>query len=299
VALDPASEILELGSAASGLASLALAFVEDGDTALVPALASPVFLSDTLLAGGETHLFPLSPENGYLPNLNAVPGDIVSRAKLVFLNYPGDPTGAVATREFFQQAVDFARETGVLIAHDASHAGIVYDGYRAPSILEASGASEVAVEFRALPGACGLPGRGIAYAAGSADAIRAMRSIQSFTGGRVAREAMAAALAVDNAADGSPLTVLQSCRDALVGGLNRLGWGLQKPKASYFVWAPVPPGFTSASFAYALLEKADILTVPGIAFGPQGEGFVRLSFGDEERINEAIDRIERKVSLNW
>lgn len=298
--LDPESQVVELGGVSAGVSSLCWAFLEEGDVALVPALGSSAIPAGVLLAGGEAHPVPLEPENGYLPNLSAVPGDIVSRSKLVFLNYPNDPTGAVATREFFQRAVSFARETGVLIVNDASQAGIVYDGCRAPSILEIDGASDVAVELRALPEGYGLPGRGIAYAAGNAEAVRAVKSILSVTGGKVSREAMGSALAAEEAADGSVITVLQGRRDALIDGLNRLGWSLQKPKASYHAWVSVPTGFTSAAFAFELLEKADILTVPGVAFGAQGEGFVRLSFGDEGggRIAEAIDRIERKVSLS-
>jgi len=303
VELDPETEILELIGAKEGLAHLVWAFIDPGDAALVPDPGASVVKTNTILAGGVPHEFSLPADRGYLPDLAAISGDIVSQAKLIYLNYPNNPTGAVATLDFFKQVVDFARETGILVAHECSYSEIAFDGYRPPSILQIEGARDVAVEIHSLSSMFNMGGWRIAFAAGSADAIQALNRLKSHVDrGQFGALSLAAGWALTHESNNTDLAVLQGRRNALVDGLNGLGWNLDKPKASPYVWAPVPPGFTASSFSEALLTRAAILTIPGPAFGAGGEGFVRASIsatGNEKQIQDAIDRIAQNISLNW
>ena len=305
VGLDPSSEIIELIGSKEGLAHAAWAFIDPGDVALVPDPAYTVVKVNTLLAGGTPYEFPLLAENGFLPDLNAIPGDVVKKAKLLYLNYPNNPTGAVATREFFQQAVDFARETGVLILHDCAYSEVGYDGYLAPSIMEIEGAKEVAIETHSLSKTFNMTGWRIGFAVGNPDALRALNTIKGNVDSKqFAAIALTAGWALHNAKNDDALRLLKRRRDILVDGLNRLGWNLEKPKATFYVWAPVPPGHTSATFSRDLLEKASVLAIPGLGYGPHGDGYVRMSLtvnGDKngELLEEAVRRIDKNVELNW
>jgi LL-diaminopimelate aminotransferase len=305
VELDPSNEILELIGSKEGLAHAAWAFIDPGDIALVPDPAYTVVKVNTLLAGGTPYEMPLLAENGFLPDLSAIPGDVVKRAKLIYLNYPNNPTGAIATREFFQEAVGFARETGVLILHDCAYAEVGYDGYRAPSILEIEGAKEVAIETHSLSKTFNMTGWRIGFAVGSPDALRALNTIKGNVDSKqFSAIALTAGWALNHAQNDEAMGVLKRRRDVLVDGLNRLGWTLEKPKAAFYVWAPVPPGYTSATFAKELLEKADVLAIPGLGYGPHGDGYVRMSLtvsGDQngEMLEEAVSRIEKNVEIRW
>ena len=305
VTLDPAGEILELIGSKEGLAHAAWAFIDPGDVALVPDPAYTVVKVNTLLAGGTPYEFPLLPENYFLPDLAAIPGDVVQKAKILYLNYPNNPTGAVATRDFFQQAVNFARETGVLILHDCAYSEAGFDGYQAPSIMEIEGAKEVAIEFHSLSKTFNMTGWRIGFAVGSPDALRALNTIKGNVDSKAfAAIALTAGWALNHAKNDAANQLLQRRRDILIDGLNRLGWNLEKPKATFYVWLPVPPGHTSATFAKELLEKADVLTIPGLGYGPHGNGFVRMSLtvsGDKngEMLEEAVRRIEKNVPLRW
>ena len=305
VALDTSNEILELIGSKEGLAHAPWAFIDPGDVALVPDPAYTVVKVNTLLAGGTPYEFPLLAENNFLPDLSAIPGDVVAKAKLLYLNYPNNPTGAVATREFFQQAVNFARETGVLILHDCAYAEVGYDGYKAPSILEIDGAKDVAIETHSLSKTFNMTGWRIGFAVGNPDALRALNTIKGNVDSKqFAAIALTAGWALNHAKNDDALHLMARRRDVLVDGLNRLGWHLQKPQAAFYIWAPVPPGHTSATFARALLEKADVLAIPGLGYGPHGDGYVRMSLtvsGDQngEMLEEAVSRIEKNVPLNW
>ncbi len=305
VELDPSNEILELIGSKEGLAHAAWAFIDPGDIALVPDPAYTVVKVNTLLAGGTPYEMPLLAENGFLPDLSAIPGDVVKRAKLIYLNYPNNPTGAVATREFFQEAVNFARETGVLILHDCAYAEVGYDGYRAPSILEIEGAKEVAIETHSLSKTFNMTGWRIGFAVGNPDALRALNTIKGNVDSKqFSAIALTAGWALNHAKNDEAMHILKRRRDVLVNGLNRLGWTLEKPKAAFYVWAPVPPGYTSATFAKEMLEKADVLAIPGLGYGPHGDGYVRMSLtvsGDQngEMLEEAVSRIEKNVEIKW
>ena len=305
VELDPASEILELIGSKEGLAHTAWAFIDPGDVALVPDPAYTVVKVNTLLAGGTPFEFPLLAENGFLPDFNVIPGDVAAKAKLMYLNYPNNPTGAVATREFFQKAVDFARETNTLILHDCAYSEAGYDGYLAPSILEIDGAKDVAIETHSLSKTFNMTGWRIGFAVGSPDALRALNTIKGNVDSKqFSAIALTAGWALNHASNDAATAILKRRRDVLVDGLNRLGWSLEKPKAAFYVWAPVPPGHTSATFSRELLEKADVLAIPGLGYGRHGDGYVRMSLtvsGDKngELLEEAVRRIEKNIALDW
>jgi LL-diaminopimelate aminotransferase len=305
VTLNPADEILELIGSKEGLAHAPWAFINPGDVALVPDPAYTVVKVNTLLAGGTPYEFPLLAENNFLPDLSAIPGDVVKKAKLIYLNYPNNPTGAVATREFFQKAVDFAQETGILILHDCAYAEVGYDGYKAPSILEIEGAKEVAIETHSLSKTFNMTGWRIGFAVGSPEALRALNVIKSNVDSKqFAAIALTAGWALNHAKNDDSMHILKRRRDVLVDGLNRLGWKLEKPQAAFYIWAPVPPGYTSVTFSKALLEKADVLAIPGLGYGQHGDGYVRMSLtvgGDRngELLEEAVRRIEKNVEVKW
>ena len=305
VELDPATEILELIGSKEGLAHAAWAFIDPGDIALVPDPAYTVVKVNTLLAGGTPYEMPLLAENGFLPDLSAIPGDVVKKAKLIYLNYPNNPTGAVATREFFQEAVNFARETGILILHDCAYSEVGYDGYKAPSILEIEGAKEVAIETHSLSKTFNMTGWRIGFAVGSPEALRALNTIKGNVDSKqFSAIALTAGWALNHASNDDALHIMKRRRDVLVDGLNRLGWKLEKPQAAFYIWAPVPPGYTSATFSRELLEKADVLAIPGLGYGPHGDGYIRMSLtvsGDQngELLEEAVRRIEKNVEIRW
>lgn len=291
------SEITEVPGSKAGYAHALGVTVDPGDVVLVPALAAPWVNANILLADGVPYEMTLRAENGWLPDLTALPGDVVQRAKLLFLNYPHNPTGAVATPELFQDAVNFARETGVQILHDATYAPLGYGGHRASSILEAEGAQDVALEMHSLSYLFHMGGWDVGFMVGSAEAIRGIQAIQSTVHGDASAALdRTAAWAFGNADPHELLAMMTRRRDVLVDGLNGLGWNILKPKAGPFVWLPVPPGQTSASFAQTLLAQAGVLTLPGLAFGPQGDGHVRLSLAaSEERLAEAVRRMGQTV----
>jgi len=297
VSVDPDGEILLLIGSKEGLAHLAWAYIEPGDIALVPDPAYTVYAINTRMAGGETCTMPLRRENGFLPDLSAIPSDVARRAKLLFLNYPNNPTGAVATQEFYRQAVQFAREYDILLVNDAAYSEVVYDGYRHPSLLQIEGAKEVAIEFNSLSKMFNMTGWRVGFAAGNRDAIANLNKMKSYVDSKqfaaISRAGAYALLYADNT---RTLNLYQKRRDILVEGLQSIGWDVQKPKATFYVWVPTPGGMSSIEFAKQLLERAGILAIPGIGYGEYGEGYVRFSItvsGDHhgERVEEAVRRI--------
>lgn len=300
VSVDPDGEVLLLIGSKEGLAHLAWAYIEPGDIALVPDPAYTVYAINTRMAGGETFTMPLKRENGFLPDLSAIPSDVARRAKLLFLNYPNNPTGAVATREFYQQAVQFAREYDILLVNDAAYSEVVYEGYRHPSLLQIEGAKDVAIEFNSLSKMFNMTGWRIGFAAGNRDAIANLNKMKSYVDSKqfaaISRAGAYALLYADNT---PTLNLYQKRRDILVEGLQAIGWDVQKPKATFYVWVPTPDGMSSIEFAKQLLERAGILAIPGIGYGEHGEGYVRFSItvsGDHhgERVGEAVRRIREQ-----
>ena len=305
VSLDVNSELLLLIGSKEGLAHLCWAYVDAGDTTLVQDPSYTVPRVNTLLAGGTPYGMPLLAENNFLPVLSDIPSDVARAAKLMFLNYPHNPTGAVATSEFFAEAVAFAREYDILICHDCAYSETGYEGYDAPSILQTPGAKEVAIEMHSLSKTFNMTGWRVGFAAGNADGIATLNKLKSNVDSKqFAAIDRAAGWAMNHVTNDETLALYKTRRDILVDGLNGLGWKLEKPQASFYVWLPVPPGYTSMSFAADLLTKAGVLGIPGNGYGEHGEGYVRLSLtlqGDVngERIAEAVQRIKDNLTIRW
>jgi LL-diaminopimelate aminotransferase len=303
VSLDVDSELLLLIGSKEGLAHLCWAYVDAGDTTLVQDPAYTVPRVNTLLAGGTPYPMPLTIENKFLPDLTTIPSDVARAAKLMFLNYPHNPTGATATSEFFAEAVAFAREYDILICHDCAYSEVTYDGYRAPSILQTPGAREVAIEMHSLSKTFNMTGWRVGFAAGNPDAIKTLNRLKGNVDSKqfmaVSRAAAWAMLHVNN---DCTLEIYRRRRDILVEGLQALGCPVEKPQAAFYVWVPVPTGYTSMSFASALLQDAGVLAIPGVGYGQYGEGYVRmaLTLDDKngERVEEAVRRIAG-MNIRW
>jgi LL-diaminopimelate aminotransferase len=297
VALDPESEILPLLGSKEGIFHLPLAFVEQGSIVLVPNPGYITYTRGARLAGGELYYLPLLHERGFLPDLHAVPPEVVQRAKILWLNYPNNPTAATASLDFFTEAVAFACEHNLLLCHDAAYAQVTYHGYRAPSLLEVPGAKDVSVEFNTLSKSHNMAGWRVAALIGNAAVIKAMYTLKTNVDSGYFRPVMEAAVAAMT----GDQTWLQArngiyCqrRDVVLQTLQRLGLQAETPRASLYVWFSVPQGQTSADFAAALLERAHLSLTPGSVFGSEGEGYIRLSItAPTERVEEAMLRLER------
>jgi len=296
VSLDPQSEVIGLIGSKEGLFNLSQVLLNPGDVSLVPDPGYPVYSASGLIAGGEIHYFPLVAENGFLPDLNAIPEDVLSRAKILWLNYPNNPTGAVASMSFFEQAVNFAKKHKILIAHDAPYTEICFDGYVAPSMLQVPGAKDVVVEFNSLSKTYNMAGWRLGMAVGNPDVIRYLFTYKSQMDTSTFAPIFAAgvtALTGDQTWLAERNEVYKTRRDIVVKGLRESGFSLENPKAAIYVWAHLPEGFTDSSeFCAKLLEETGVSMTPGIVYGQHGEGFVRISLGTEtSRIDEAIQRL--------
>lgn len=293
VALDPETEVQPLIGSKEGIAHLPVAFVDPGDEALVPDPGYPVFAIGTSLAGGTPVPMPLAAERGFLPDLAAVP--VSGATKLLWLNYPSNPTAAVAELPFFEEAVAFAREHDLLLAHDAAYAELTFDGFVAPSVLQVPGAKDVAVEFGSVSKTYSMTGWRVGWAAGSADAIRALATVKtnldSGIFNAVQRAALAALTGPQDVVE-QLRALYQKRRDLVVGTLNELGWDLEPPRGSIYVWLPTRDGTSSAGFCELLLERAGVVLAPGSGYGSAGEGYARISLTvPDDRLAEAMQRI--------
>ena len=305
VELDPDREVLRLIGAKEGLAHLAWAVLNPGDIALVPDPAYPVYNIASMFAGAEVHRFPLIQSSGYLPDLQALPASVLDRARLLFLCYPNMPTGAVAPLDFFRRLVEFARGRNLLVCLDMAYSELYYDGQKPHSILEVDGAKEVAIEMHSLSKTYNMTGWRLGFAVGNPEALHALEKMKSNvdSGAWLAiQDAGVAALTGPQDCVDRTRAIYQRRRDLLVDGLNAAGWNVPKPKATCYVWAPVPGAQTSAGMAEALLRDAGVLATPGSAHGEKGEGYVRFSLTvqggrQEERIAEAAARIKEKVRI--
>ncbi|MDP8292517.1 MAG: LL-diaminopimelate aminotransferase [Candidatus Orphnella occulta] len=297
VELDPESEVLPLIGSKEGIVHMPLAYVNHGDEVLIPDPCYPPYKSGTIFAGGVPYLMPLLPENDFLPDLGAIDYQVARRAKIMFLNYPNNPTSAVATEEFFKRVIEYANENNIIICHDAAYSEMSYDGYKPPSFLEFEGAKDVGVEFHSLSKTYNMTGWRLGFVCGKADVVSALRKVKSNIDSGIFQPVQFAgivALESDQSHIDKLNAIYQRRRDVLVDGLNSIGWKVKKPKATFYVWIPVPPGYTSNELTKSLLEKADIVTTPGVGFGPNGEGYIRITLTvPEERLQEAVDRIKR------
>jgi len=297
VSLDPANEVLTLIGSKEGIGHVPLAFVDPGDVVLVPSPGYPVYPVGTSFAGGTPYLMPLTKANHYLPDLAAVPNGVARKAKLMFLNYPNNPTSATAGKDFFKRVVEFAQEHRIIVCHDAAYSEIYYDGRRPASFLEVDGAKEVGVEFHSLSKTFNMTGWRIGFAVGNQQVLAGLGKVKSNLDSGVfqaVQEAGIVALeAGDTLAEGIR-SVYQERRDVLLPGLKRIGLEVEPLHAAFYVWVTVPKGFTSASFTAHLLERAGIVTTPGNGFGEAGEGYLRMTLcTKKERLAEALARIEK------
>ena len=280
VSLDPDKEILPLIGSKEGIAHMAFCFIDPGDVALVPDPGYPVYSISTMLAGGRPHYITLSRNNDFLPDLRKVPVDVLKRTKLLWINYPNNPTGAVAGIDFFDRTVEFARQNDLFICHDGPYSEVAFDGYQPVSFMQASGAKEVGVEFHSLSKSYNMTGWRIGMVVGNDTMIDALKRLKSNLDSGIPQAIQYAAieaLAGPQDCIEEHNAVYQRRRDLIVEMLNNIGLKARPPKASLYIWAQVPQGYTSVEFANDLLEKVGIVVTPGITYGRSGEGYIRLS----------------------
>ncbi|MGI9534238.1 MAG: LL-diaminopimelate aminotransferase [Thermodesulfobacteriota bacterium] len=296
VNLDPGSEIVALIGSKEGIAHAPLAFLDPGDIALVPDPGYPVYPVATTFAGGVPYNMPLLKENKFLPDLDSIPQDILNKAKLMFLNYPNNPTTAVSDIGFFKEVVEFASKNDILVCHDAAYTEIAFDGYVPPSFLEVDGAMDVCLEFHSLSKTFSMTGWRIAFAAGNRRAVGGLGKIKTnIDSGAFQAVQVAGIEALNNYELGlnDRKKVYQDRIDLFCKGLDEVGLDYSKPKATFYVWFDVPKGFTSSEFSSKLLEEAGIVVTPGNGFGDAGEGYARVSVTfDTQRIAQAAERIK-------
>jgi LL-diaminopimelate aminotransferase len=301
---DPATQLLPLIGSKEGLAHLPLAVTNPGDVAIVPEPGYQAYIGGTLLAGAEPYIAPLRSENDFLLRLDQVPQDILRRAKLVFLNYPNNPTAAVATAAYLEQTVALCRNHGILLAYDNAYCDLTFDGYRAPSIFETPGADEIALEFFSLSKSYSMTGWRLGFAVGRAELIGALTRVKSYvdTGPFLAVQKAGASVLDRGEELVAPIrSELQRRRDAAVAALRQAGFTVDSPKAAMYLWVPLPAGVASADFARLTLEETGVVVLPGSGFGPAGEGFFRiaLTVGADrlqqaaERLGDTLERVRR------
>lgn len=300
VNLDPATEVVSLIGSKEGIAHFPLAFINPGDVALVPTPGYPVYHIATLFAGGESFFMPLLSENRFLPDLDAIPDDVAARAKVMFINYPNNPTSAIAEPDFFKRVIEFAEKNEIIVCHDAAYTEMAFDGYKPPSFLEFDGAKEVGMEFHSLSKTYNMTGWRIGFAVGNPKAIEGLGGIKSNIDSGVFEAVQMAgieALRGDQACVKEMNQVYMERRDLMVDALNDAGFEVESPKATFYLWIRVPQGYTSAQMASRLLEEAGLVVTPGNGFGDPGEGYFRIALTQtKERLAEAIDRL-RKIDL--
>jgi LL-diaminopimelate aminotransferase len=297
VSLDPISEVVTLIGSKEGIAHFPLAFVNPGDRVLVPDPGYPVYHIATLFAGGRPHFVPLLRENGFLPDLDRIPRPVLAKAKILFLNYPNNPTSAVADRKFYRKVLRFAEEHDLIVAHDVAYTEIYFDAKKPMSILELPGAKKRCIEFHSLSKTYNMTGWRIGFAVGNPELVAGIGKVKTNVDSGVFQAVQGAG--IEALTSGDEITdairrTYRERRDILVPGLRALGLDPVEPRATFYVWIPVPKGYTSASFCSHLLEEAGIVTTPGNGFGKSGEGYIRIALTKEKgRIREALSRMQK------
>ncbi|MFA6635998.1 MAG: LL-diaminopimelate aminotransferase [Candidatus Omnitrophota bacterium] len=297
VELDPDTEILPLLGSKEGIAHVPLAFIDPGDEVLIPDPGYPPYVSGAIFAGAVLRQMPLLARNNFLPDLGAIDASDARKCKLMHINYPNNPTGAVCGPDFYAEVVDFARQNGIIVCSDAAYTEMSFDGFLPPSFLEAEGAKEVGIEFHSLSKTFNMTGWRVGMAVGGAEMISALAKVKAnIDSGIFTPVQIAAVEALRNSekVKQEMNKLYTSRRDKLVEGLRSLGWNVPEIKATFYVWLPVLKGFSSTSMAKAMLEDADIIVTPGNGFGPSGEGYIRMALTvNEEKLEEAADRIKK------
>ena len=295
VDLDPKTEVVSLLGSKEGIAHISFAYLDKGDINLVPDPGYPVYSIGTLLAGGKSHFMPLKEENSYLPILEDIPAEVARQAKLMFINYPNNPIGVIADLAFYQKVVEFARNYDILVVHDAAYSEMAYDGVKPLSFLQAPGAKDVGIEFHSLSKTYNMTGWRIGWAAGNSSAIEVLGRFKSNVDSGVFQAIQYAGIEAlrgpQDCVDKSN-EIYAERRKIALAGLERMGWKVNPPQASFYFWAPVPRGYTSASFAELVLEKTGVIITPGNGYGEYGEGYFRIALTvDKVRMQEAFDRM--------
>jgi len=297
VELNPENEVMALIGSKEGIVNLTYAFVDNNDYALIPDPAYPIYKTATLFAGGIPYAMPLLKENNFLPDFSNIDTGIAKKAKLMFLCYPNNPTSAVADRKFFEEAVEFAKTYDIVVCNDSAYNEITYDGYESPSILAAKGAEDVAIELGSLSKPYRMTGWRIGYAVGNPEIMAALGKIKTnvdsgqFTA--IQDAAIEALLGPQDSLE-EMRSIFTARRNMMVSALKEMGFEVSAPKGTFYIWAPVPAGYTSMSFSEMLVEKAGVVVIPGSAYGEHGEGYFRISLTTpDERIKEAIKRMKR------
>jgi LL-diaminopimelate aminotransferase len=296
VTLDPAREVCALIGSKEGIANFPVAVVDPGDIVLIPDPGYPVYYSGCVFNGGEPYFMPLRKENAFLPDLGVIPAEVARRAKMMWLNYPNNPTAATAEPEFLMRAVKFCLEHNIILAHDIAYSEIAFDGYRAPSVLEIEGSRECAIEFHSLSKTYSMTGWRVGFAVGNPQLVGALGTVKTNIDSGVFQAVQEAAIA---ALTGSEDKLHEYCavykarRDLMVEGVRTLGLECDVPRATFYLWAKVPKGYTSVSFTERVLKETGVLITPGSGFGKSGEGYVRFSLTvASERLKEAVERIK-------
>lgn len=296
VKLDPITEICPLIGSKEGIGHLPQAFLEPGDYVLVPDPYYPAYVSGTIFAGGQVHFMPLKKDNDFLVDLTAIPPRLAEKSRIMFINYPNNPTSALATNDFFRDVVEFAQKYNIIVAHDNAYSELCFDGYRAPSFLETPGAMEVGIEFHSLSKTFSMTGWRIGFAVGNAAIIKGLTGVKSnLDTGLFLAVQKAGATALQHAHKLVPeiVQIYQERRDLVVDGLTNAGYAVDKPKGTLYVWTPVPRGYKSMAWTRLLLEKIGVVVTPGIGLGQASEGFFRIALmAPKERLQETIARLK-------
>lgn len=297
VKLDSDKEVVSLIGSKEGIGNMAVAFVDPGDVVLVSSPCYPVYHIGTAFSGGKNYYLPLTRENQFLPDLEAIPDDIAGQAKLLWINYPNNPTAAVADESFFKRVIEFANKHNVIVCHDAAYTEMGYDGYRPMSFLELDGAREVGIEFHSLSKTFNMTGWRIGMAVGNPEIVAGLAQAKSNLDSGIfqaVQEAGIEALRLGDSIVEPSRKIYQERRDILVDGLRAVGLDCEKPRATFYVWVACPNGLSSADFTAKLLDEAGVVTTPGNGFGDAGEGYVRFTVCvDKERLREVAERIRR------
>ena len=300
VNLDPEKEILPLIGSKEGISHLPLAFINQGDVSLVPDPCYPPYKGGTILAGGVPYIMPLLEENNFLPDLTKIKPQTLKKAKIIYINYPNNPTSSICEKGFFEEIAIFAKKYNLIVASDAAYSEVAFDGYKPASFLKVEGGKETGVEFHSLSKTCNMTGWRIGFACGNEKIISGIAKVKSNIDSGVFNAIQMAGITALDIADKhleKMNKVYQERRDALVDGLNKLGWVIKKPKATFYVWARLPKNHKSSiEFAKLVLDKTDIIITPGVGFGESGEGYVRFALTvSKERMLEAVERLKKII----
>ncbi|OCR00396.1 LL-diaminopimelate aminotransferase [Oscillatoriales cyanobacterium USR001] len=294
--LNPDTEAVSSIGSKESIHNTFLAFVEPGDYTLISDPGYPVYRTSTIFAGGEPYPMALKVENRFLPDLSTIPEEVAQKAKLMWINYPNNPTGAIATLEDFEKLVTYCKKYDILLCHDHAYSEMAYDGYKPPSVLEIPGAKDIAIEFHSLSKSYNMTGWRVGFVVGNAKGIKGLGQVKTNVDSGVFKAIQRAAIAAYSTTEEelqAVMSVYQTRRDIIVKGLQSLGWPIEPPKATLYVWAAVPQGYTSTEFVSLLLEKCGIIVPPGNGYGAAGEGFFRIALTvADERMYEAIERMK-------